>query len=107
MEVGMCNWNDPETAFRMDEVILGISRKEDGRQEEELPAADMPQKDLSVLPEPMRHSLLDAETEFGQPANMAEKEEGIIWEQPIFQWDPWSIHGVLSLPPKRKKERLV
>ncbi|MDP1706301.1 MAG: hypothetical protein Q8L36_00580 [bacterium] len=67
------------------------------------------EKDLSALPEPMRHSLLDAAAISGKQANVADaakKEAAVNVPQESFFWDIYSIHGTL-LPPKFRKDEQV
>ncbi|MDP2705611.1 MAG: hypothetical protein Q8O49_00165 [bacterium] len=65
-------------------------------------------KDFSALPEPMRHSLLDAAARIGIETKVAEKKEETVESVPneSFFWDVYSIHGTL-LPPKFRKDEQV
>ncbi len=100
----MCVWADTDIPFRMQTGAgLPVTREE----------LSVTGRNFSALPEPMRHAALDAaavverKEEKSASSDKTVSSEEIVWEEPIYQWDPWSIHGVLGLPPKKKKERLV
>lgn len=66
-------------------------------------------KNFSALPEPMRHSLLDAAARTGIETKVAEKKEKTAAKnvpKESFFWDIYSIHGTL-LPPKFRKDDQV